>query len=130
MGARQSNSNALDALDRLIEPLGLTLNDAGGSVEIFGADPLFPSVARLGEAFSIAAMAQAVCAAAIWKERTGAGQNLSIDIRQAAHGINPELTFHPTVNGHPYPNWLGNMHPFGVFPFRTKDGRWVYPSGV
>jgi crotonobetainyl-CoA:carnitine CoA-transferase CaiB-like acyl-CoA transferase len=75
-------------------------------------------------------MAQAVGAAAIWKERNGAGQSLSIDIRQAAHGINPELTFHPTINGHPYPNWLGNMHPFTVFPYRTKDGRWVYPSGV
>jgi len=49
MGSRQSNSNALDALGRLIESLGLMLNDAGGGVEIFGADPLFPSVARLGE---------------------------------------------------------------------------------
>jgi hypothetical protein len=130
MEVGQPNIGALDALSKLIEPLGLTLGDAGGSVEIFGADPLFPSVVRLGEAFSIAAMAQAVGAAAIWKERAGAGQNLSVDIRQAAHGINPDLTFHPTVNGHPYPNWLGNMHPFGVFPFRTKDGRWVYPSGV
>ncbi|HYA76755.1 MAG TPA: CoA transferase [Burkholderiaceae bacterium] len=130
MEARQPNAGALDALSKLIKPLGLSLDDAGGSVEIFGADPLFPSVVRLGEAFSIAAMAQSVAAAAIWKERTGAGQNLSIDIRQAAHGINPDLTFHPTVNGHPYPNWLGNMHPFGVFPFRTRDGRWVYPSGV
>jgi CoA-transferase family III len=68
--------------------------------------------------------------AAIWKERTGAGQSFSIDMRGAAHGINPELTFHPTVNSHPYPNWLGNMHAFTVFPYRTKDGRWVYPSGV
>jgi len=130
MESRQPNAGALDALGKLIKPLGLTLNDAGGSVEIFGADPLFSSVVRLGEAFSIAAMAQAVGAAAIWKERTGAGQNLSVDIRQAAHGINPELTFHPTINGHPYPNWLGSMHPFSVFPFRTKDGRFVYPSGV
>ena len=130
MESRQPNAGALDALIGLIKPLGLTLNDAGGRVEIFGTDPLFPSVARLGEAFSIAAMAQAVGVAAIWKERSGAGQDLSIDVRQAAHGINPELTFHPTINGHPYPNWLGSMHPFSVFPFRTKDGRFVYPSGV
>ena len=130
MESREPNTRALDALTQLIKPLGLTPNDAGDNVEIFGADPLFPSVARLGEAFSIAAMAQAVGAAAIGKERSGRGQNLSIDIRQAAHGINPDLTFHPTLNGHPYPNWLGNMHPFGVYPFRTKDGRYVYPSGV
>ncbi|CAG9267717.1 hypothetical protein PUN4_550019 [Paraburkholderia unamae] len=40
------------------------------------------------------------------------------------------MTFHPTINGHPYPNWMGNQHPFGVFPFRSRDGRWGYPSGV
>lgn len=61
---------------------------------------------------------------------SGSGQDLSIDIRQAAHGINPDATFHPTINGHSYSNWVGNLHPFGVFPFETKDGRWVFPSGV
>lgn len=130
MEAKQPNTRALHALSELIEPLGLSAADTGGSVEIFGEDPLFPSAVRLGEAFSIAAMAQAVAAAAIWRERTGEGQNLRVDIGQAAHGIVPEFTFHPTINGHSYPNWMGNMHPFGVFPFRTADGRWVYPSGV
>ncbi|NIK86818.1 hypothetical protein FHS83_000136 [Rhizomicrobium palustre] len=130
MEAKQSNTRVLHALSELIEPLGLSVADTGGCIEIFGADPLFPSAVRLGEAFSIAAMAQAVGAAAIWRERTGEGQNLCVDIRQAAHSIVPEFTFHPTINGHSYPNWMGNMHPFGVFPFRTADGRWVYPSGV
>jgi len=130
MEKEQPNVDAANALGELLAPLGLTLSDAGGSVNIFGSDPLFPSSVRLGEAFSIAAIAQAVAVAAIWKERSGEGQDLSIDIRQAAHGINPELTFHPTINGHPYPNWMGNLHPFGVFPYQTEDGRWVFPSGV
>jgi crotonobetainyl-CoA:carnitine CoA-transferase CaiB-like acyl-CoA transferase len=130
MDIKQQNTGAVEALGRLIEPLGLTLDDVGGSVNIVGSDPLFPSCVRLGEAFSIAAMAAAVGAAAIWRERTGNGQNLSIDIRQAAHGISPELAFHPTINGHPYPNWMGNGHPFTIFPYKTMDGRWVYPSGV
>jgi hypothetical protein len=55
---------------------------------------------------------------------------LTIDIRQAAHGINPEATFHPTLNGHPFSNWMGSLHPFTVFPYRTKDGLWIYPSAV
>lgn len=91
METKQPNLGAANALGRLIEPLGLTLDDAGGGVNFFGSDPLFPSCVRLGEAFSVAAMAAAVGAAAIWRERTGKGQNLSIDIRQAAHGINPEI---------------------------------------
>jgi crotonobetainyl-CoA:carnitine CoA-transferase CaiB-like acyl-CoA transferase len=130
MNAQQNNARAVKALAELIEPLGLSLDDTGGRVNFFGADPLFPSCVRLGEAFSISAMAGAVGAAAIWRERTGKGQNLSIDIRQAAHGINPEFTFHPTVGGHPYPNPIGSSHPFTIFPYKTKDGRWVYPSGV
>jgi len=130
MNARENNMRAVKALAELIEPLGLSLEDTGGNINIAGFDPVFPSAVRLGEAFSIAAMAAAVGAAAIWRERTGAGQNLSIDIRQAAHGINPEFTFHPTVGGHPYPNPIGSSHPFTIFPFKTKDGRWVYPSGV
>ena len=130
MEREQPNVGAANALGRLIEPLGLTLDDVGGSVDIYGYDPVFPSSVRMGEAFSIAAMAAAVGAAAIWKEVTGTGQDLRIDIRKAAHGINPDFTFHPSINGHPYPNWVGNFHPFGVFPFKTKDGRWVYPSGV
>lgn len=130
MDNKQPNAGAVEALGRLIEPLGLTLEDVGGGVDIDGFDPLFPSAVRLGEAFSIAAMAAAVGAAAVWRERTGNGQSLSIDIRQAAHGINPEFTFHPTINGHPYPDWMGGSHPFSVFPYQTKDGRWVYPSGV
>jgi crotonobetainyl-CoA:carnitine CoA-transferase CaiB-like acyl-CoA transferase len=75
-------------------------------------------------------MAAAVGAAAIWRMRTGQGQDLFIDLRKASHGINPELTFGPTINGLPYPNPIGNMHPFSVFPFQTKDGRWVFPSAV
>jgi crotonobetainyl-CoA:carnitine CoA-transferase CaiB-like acyl-CoA transferase len=130
MNAQMNNTRAVKALAALIEPIGLSLEDIGGSVNILGFDPIFSSAVRLGEAFSIAAMAAAVGAAAIWRERTGAGQSLSIDIRRAAHGINPEFTFHPTVNGHAYPNPIGSSHPFTIFPYKTKDGRWVYPSGV
>jgi crotonobetainyl-CoA:carnitine CoA-transferase CaiB-like acyl-CoA transferase len=124
------NTRALEALTQLTMQLGLSVDDTGGSISISGFDPIFPSAVRLGEAFAVAAMAQAVGIAAIWREKSGIGQDIGIEIRKAAHGINPELTFHPTINGHPYPNWMGNLHPFGIFPFKTKDERWVFPSGV
>jgi hypothetical protein len=38
MGSKQPNLGAADALGRLIEPLGLTLDDTGGSVNFFGSD--------------------------------------------------------------------------------------------
>ena len=130
MDIQQNNIGAVQALSDLIAPTGLTLDDTGGGVSIFGFDPILSSCVRLGEAFSIAAMACAVGAATIWRERTGEGQDLTIDIHRAAHGINPEHTFGPTLNGHPYPDWMGGTHPFTIFPYSTKDGRWVYPSAV
>lgn len=74
MQTEEPNVRAADALKQLIEPLALALEDVGGSVAFVGSDPLFPSSIRLGEAFSIAAMAAAVGTAAIWRERTGNGQ--------------------------------------------------------
>lgn len=122
--------NPLEHLEKLLNPVGIFMADTGGKINIVGEDPVFPSTVRLGTAFALSAMAAAVGAAVIWRRRTGEGQDLYIDIRQAAHGINPDLTFHPTVSGYPYPNWMGNTHPFGVFPYQTRDGKWVYPSAV
>ncbi len=117
-------------LERLLEGTGVRPSDTGGTIIFRGEDPLFPSAIRLGSVFALSAMAAAVGAAAIWKLRSGQGQNLSIDLRRSSHGIDPELTFGPTINGWPYPNPIGNNHPFSVFPFATRDGRWVYPSAV
>ena len=126
----ENNQHALDALVKLIAPIGLSLSDTGGKVRIFGNEPDFKTSVRLGGAFAVAAMAAAIGPAAIWRERSGEGQDLSIDVGCAGHGVNPDFTFNPTLNGHPYPNWIGNFHPFGIVPFQTRDGRWVYPSGV
>ncbi len=117
-------------LARLLAGTGVHPSDTGGTITFTGSDPLFPSAIRLGSVFALAAMAAAVGAAAIGKLRSGKGQDLSIDLRRASHGIDPELTFGPKLNGWPYPNPIGNNHPFSVFPFETKDGRWVYPSAV
>jgi len=119
-------------LDNLLQPLGLTAADAGGAVTFAGEDPLFPSAVPLASAFALAAMAAAVTAVALGRDRGLPGQDLHVDLREAAHGINPELTFHPTLNGFPYPNPHGQDQPymFTVIPYRTKDGRWVYPAAV
>ena len=89
----QYNIDAANVLSKLVNPLGLTFDDVGGSVNIHGADPVFPSSVRMGAAFAIAAMAAAMGPAAIWRARTGKSQNLTIDIRKAAYGISPDVTF-------------------------------------
>ncbi len=117
-------------LEALLADIGLSTPDAGGSVTFMGADPIFPSRLRLGAAVGIPVMACAVGAASIWRMRTGRGQDLSLDLRQAIHGITPHYAWHPTLNGlaHPIATILDNY--FTLAPYRTRDGRTVMASGV
>jgi hypothetical protein len=129
-GSAASEVDLPKQLELLLAGTGVRPSDTGGKITFAGQDPLFPSAIRLGSVFALSATAAAVGAATIWNMRTGRSQDLSIDLRCSSHGIDPELTFGPTINGWPYPNPIGNSHPFSVFPFETKDGRWVYPSAV
>jgi crotonobetainyl-CoA:carnitine CoA-transferase CaiB-like acyl-CoA transferase len=110
--------------------LGLCPEDTGGAITFVGEDPIFPSVHRLGACISIPIMAGAAGIADIWRQRTGRGQDLSLDLRKAIHGINPMYKFNPTINGYPYqlPYWIGN--PMGFDLYRTKDGRSFLPTGA
>ena len=126
--------------------------DCGGTVTFTGRDPILNSRFRLGTCMAIPAMAGGVGAAAVWRERTGQAQELSIDLRQAVYGIAPwahfladyniaagtlppgwlppEWTWNPTLNGRllQAPFMLGN--PLGFQVFETKDGRLVTPTGI
>lgn len=110
--------------------LGLDPSESGGKIDFIGEDPILPSRHRLGACIAIPQMAGALGIATIWKQRTGRGQDLSLDLRKAIHGINPMLKFMPTINGYPYqfPYALGNPMKFDLY--RTKDGRWFLPTGA
>ena len=109
--------------------LGLCPEDTGGTITFVGEDPIFPSVHRLGACIGIPIMAGAAGIADIWRQRSGRGQDLTLDLRKAIHGINPMYKFMPTINGYPYqlPYLVGNPMTFGLY--RTKDGRWFLPTG-
>lgn len=133
MPAENNPSTPFDILarfDQLLHSIGLSRGDAGGEVTFEGEDPIYPSVHRLGACISLPMMGSALAAAAIWRMRTGRGQDLSLDLRKAIHGINPLYRFKPTINGYAYqmPFALGNPLNFGLF--LTKDGRWVLPTGM
>src|ERR1700744_3298338 len=110
--------------------LGLCPEDTGGAITFVGEDPIFPSVHRLGACIGIPIMAGAAGIADIWRQRTGRGQDLTLDLRKAIHGINPMYKFMPTINGYPYqlPYFIGN--PMGFDLYRTKDGRFFLPTGA
>jgi crotonobetainyl-CoA:carnitine CoA-transferase CaiB-like acyl-CoA transferase len=120
----------------VMHELGLSPEDTGGSITFIGEDPIFPTKHRLGACIAIPIMAGAAGIADIWRQRTGRGQDLTLDLRKAIHGINPMYKFNPTVNGYPYqlPYWINPNYqldnPMGFDLYRTKDGRFFLPTGA
>jgi len=120
----------------VMHELGLSPENTGGTITFVGEDPIFPSVHRLGACISIPIMAAAAGIADIWRQRTGRGQDLTLDLRKAIHGINPMYKSMPTINGYPY------QLPYGINPsyqianpmvfdfYRTRDGRFFLPTGA
>ena len=114
----------------VMKELGLSPEDTGGTITFVGEDPIFPSVHRLGACIGIPIMAGAAGIADIWRQRTGRGQDLNLDLRKAIHGINPAYKFMPTVNGYPYQLPYGIGNPMNFDLYRTKDGRFFLPTGA
>ncbi|MGI9532444.1 CoA transferase [Lutimonas sp.] len=140
-------------LDQYLEDIGLSAEDCGGEVVFTGKDPILHSHIRLGACMAVPAMACGIGAAAIWKDRTGEGQNVSVDLREAVMNINPfykfwvkgavasgimkpddplveNVQFIPTVNGQMMqgPFFIGNPVSFKIF--ESKDGRKVTATGL
>src|SRR4051812_36904036 len=113
----------------VMSDLGLLPEDTGGTITFVGDDPILPSTHRLGACIGIPIMAGAAGIADIWRQRSGNGQDLTLDLRKAIHGINPMYKFMPTINGYPYqlPYFIGN--PMGFDLYQTKDGRFFLPTG-
>ena len=69
--------------DNMLREVGLTIKDSGGKVTFAGKEPVRKTVMKAGAAPAIILAANAVAEAAIWKERTGEGQDIHVDLRRA-----------------------------------------------
>jgi hypothetical protein len=105
-------------------------NRTGGKITFKGDDPIYDDVLRMGAISALPTMACAVGVAAIWKMRTGESQDLSVDLRKSIHNINPIYKFSPTINGFPYSKATLMGNPFLETMYKTRDERYVIPSGV
>ncbi|MBA9043448.1 MULTISPECIES: CoA transferase [Streptomyces] len=114
-----------DALHDLYRQLGITGEETGGKVTVTGADPLTPSVHRIGEACAAALAALGTEAAALWRERGGDGQDVTVSVESAIHQL--MAVFLTRASGVPVseliedPNLLGNSD-----FYRAGDGRSIY----
>ncbi|MCQ8773134.1 CoA transferase [Streptomyces telluris] len=111
--------------------IGLKPEDTGGAITYYGADPVVPSTLRLGAASGIALVAKSAAIAALWRQRGGPGQDITMDLRVGPHRLCPfydqkwEL-----LNGYPAgtPS-IPNMAYANAF-YRTADDRWMMPFNI
>src|SRR3954465_7813347 len=66
-----------------LKDIGLTTADAGGKLTFYGSDPILPSTMRFGTLAAVGLAARSVAVAALWRQTTGAAQDISVDVRKA-----------------------------------------------
>ncbi len=121
--------------DDMLREVGMGIGDCGGSVTFAGMEPVRKTVIKAGAAPAIILASNAVAEAAIWRERTGEGQDIHVDLRKAWIEQSPwqlDAVPYTLVNGqHKMFNLGSYVVTNPIVP--SRDGRWMvmcplYPS--
>src|ERR1700747_3452429 len=117
-------------VNEVLTDVGMTSDDCGGEVSFYGRDPILQSPIRFGTMAAIGLAARSVAVAALWRQATGQGQDISVGVRKALRRFAGFFEGKwETINGRP-PSPCG----YAVSPFlkmgdaffrETRDGRYV-----
>jgi hypothetical protein len=125
--------NLYAGVNEVLNGVGMTAAEGGGKVTFYGQDPIIPSCLRFGAMSAISLGARAVAAAALWKFRSGEGQDIHIDVRKALRRFAPFFEREwEKLNGHAGAFCLDPENPFYSMPLfhQTPDGRHVMPLNI
>ena len=126
--ATASDFDLYGGVSELLKEVGMTVADSGGKLTFYGQDPIVPSPIRFGTSAAIGLAAKTVAAAAIWRDRSGEGQDVHVDLRKAFRRFSGFFEgVWETVNGRPPAMGFFEGNPFFKFPafHETRDGRHV-----
>src|SRR6201993_394409 len=117
-------------VNEVLADVGMTSDDCGGELSFYGSDPILPSPLRFGTMAAIGLAARSVGVAALWRQATGEGQNISVDVRKALRRFCGFFEGKwETVNGRPPSPGGYAFSPFlkmgDAFFRETRDGRYV-----
>ena len=120
------------AVDQVLADVGLTAKHAGGKLTFYGRDPIVPSGFKFGAMAAVGLAAKTIALAALWKSRTGEGQDIHVDVRKALRRFCGFFEGKwETINGRG-PLLLPRDNPFFELPLfrRTRDGRHVVSLNI
>lgn len=113
---------AQSAFRVLLTRAGIDPSNLAGAVNFVGEDPVVPSLHRYGAATAAALAAYAAGVAMFWKERTGQGQDVTVDLARAVN-VGLRSAFYCAQNGQTFRvgSFTGNEN-----TFETADNRLIY----
>jgi crotonobetainyl-CoA:carnitine CoA-transferase CaiB-like acyl-CoA transferase len=126
--AATSDFDFHEGVSRVLADVGMSAAESGGRLTFYGSDPVVPSRIRFATMAGIGLAAKTIAAAAVWRDRTGQGQDIHVDVRKAFRRFAGFFEgIWETVNGRSPALGIFDKNPFFEFPlFReTRDGRHV-----
>src|ERR1700751_6433510 len=117
-------------VNEVLADVGMTSDDWGGELSFYGSDPILQSPLRFGTMAAIGLAARSVAVAALWRQITGEGQDISVDVRKALRRFCGFFDGKwETINGRPPSPGGYTVSPFlkmgDTFFRETRDGRYV-----
>src|SRR5215510_10562463 len=119
-------------VSEVLSDVGLTPADSGGKLTFYGQDPIIASPHRFGAMAAAGLAARSVALAALWKDRTGEGQDIHVDVRKALRRFYGFFEGKwETINGRG-PVMVDRANPFWEIPLfrKTHDGRHVVAINI
>ena len=128
--AALSDFDLKKGVNEVLSHVGMASDDCGGELSFYGSDPILQSPLRFGTMAAIGLAARSVAVAALWRQTTGEGQNISMDVRKALRRFCGFFDGKwETVNGRPPSPGGYAVSPFlrtgDAFFRETRDGRYV-----
>ncbi|ROU06262.1 CoA transferase [Lysobacter enzymogenes] len=114
-------------VDLILAEAGLDRSDQGGSLGFAGLDPIRRTHLKVGAMSAAVIAANAVATSILWRDRTGMGQDIHVDLRQSYVTQSPwqaHLAQYTTVNGVSQ-MMGGEIGQLGALLLPTRDDRWV-----
>jgi crotonobetainyl-CoA:carnitine CoA-transferase CaiB-like acyl-CoA transferase len=131
--ATASDFDLYGGVNDVLKEVGLSAADSGGKLTFYGQDPIVPSSFRFGAMAAVGLAAKATALAALWKTRTGEGQDIHVDVRKALRRF---CCFFEgkweTINGRGPAMGADQDNPFFELPLfrKTRDGRHVVALNI
>ena len=130
---RSPNFDFHGAVNDVLKDVAMSADDGGGKITFYGTDPIIPSPHRFGGMAAIGLAAKAVAVAALWRQRTGEGQDIDVVVRKALRRFCGffELKWE-TINGRPPVVLEEPLNPFierNLF-HETRDGRHIVAINI